>query len=227
MSPQKETSRKGLVKHRDEIEARSTERANELKENEEYLREIWNNLDAGIMVVDAETREIIDVNRAAAELIQAPREAILGKECHSFLCSAERESCPILNLEQAIDRSERTLLRADGTPVPIVKTVRPFRLRGRDVFIESFLDISRLKESEQQLSRCKHIVSCSTDMLALLDRDFVYLAVNPVYAKAFGMATEDLVGKSMSEVFGEVFFNVAIERGIERCLDGEEVHYQD
>jgi DNA-binding NtrC family response regulator len=35
------------------------------------------------------------------------------------------------------------------------------------------------------LRQSEHIVSASTDMMAILDRDYVYLAVNPAYLKVF------------------------------------------
>jgi CheY-like chemotaxis protein len=49
----------------------------------------------------------------------------------------------------------------------------------------------RLTTSEAQ-HRAATIVSSSTDMMALLDHDYVYLEANDAYSKAFNMASGDL-----------------------------------
>ena len=77
------------------------------------------------------------------------------------------------------------------------------------------------------LRHYEHIVSSSTDMLALLNDRFTYLAANKVYVDAFELTPEQLIGNTVSEVFGEDFFDSVIKPNAERCLGGEEVNYQD
>ncbi|MCP4688276.1 MAG: PAS domain-containing protein, partial [Desulfobacterales bacterium] len=72
-----------------------------------------------------------------------------------------------------------------------------------------------------------HIVSSTTDMLALLDAEFVYLAANATYLKAFGKTRDELVGRSVPEIFGEELFRTVIRPHAERCLAGEDIRYQD
>ena len=75
--------------------------------------------------------------------------------------------------------------------------------------------------------RFETIVRCSPDMMAMLDRDYVYLAANDAYASAFGKALDDIEGQSVAQVFGEEFFEAVIRPHAERCLTGEEVRYSD
>jgi PAS domain S-box-containing protein len=63
-------------------------------------------------------------------------------------------------------------------------------------------------------------------MLALLDAQYVYLAANQAYAEAFQRSQVDLVGHTVSEVFGDEFVDKTIRPNAEKCLAGEEVHYQ-
>jgi len=83
------------------------------------------------------------------------------------------------------------------------------------------------KRAEEELRRYEYIVSNSSDMLALLDDNFVFLAANETYAKAFGKTRSDIVGYTASDVFGEIFFEKAIRPNAEKCLRGDEVHYQN
>ena len=77
------------------------------------------------------------------------REAsVLGRVCHQFICPAESGRCPVSDLNQTIDSSERVLLNVRGEKIPILKSVIRTTLGGKDVLLESFTDISGLKKQE-------------------------------------------------------------------------------
>lgn len=82
------------------------------------------------------------------------------------------------------------------------------------------------KKAERELHQFGHIVSCSTDMIAFMDKNFLYVAANPAYLDAFNKSHKELIGHSGSEVFGEEFFGTAIKPHAELCLAGKEVNYQ-
>jgi PAS domain S-box-containing protein len=105
------------------------------------------------MVIDPAKHEIVDVNTYAAQLIGEPREEIVGRICHQFVCPAATDRCPITDLHEIVDNSERVLVKADGTQLPILKSVVPVEYRGEQYLIESFIDIQRIKEFEQELSQ--------------------------------------------------------------------------
>ena len=73
---------------------------------------------------------------------------------------------------------------------------RPLRMVG------THIDVNRRKQDEQMLRRYAGIVSSSSDMMALLDADCVYLAVNDAYLAVWGKAMDQIVGHSAAEVFG-------------------------
>lgn len=125
----------------------------DLKEREEYQRTIFSAIQTGLIVVDCDTKEIVDVNDVAADLIGLPRDEIIGNICHKFVCPAEKFNCPIIDLKQEVDNSERILLDKDKNKIPIIKTVVPVTLNGREALLESFIDITERKEYEKALKR--------------------------------------------------------------------------
>ncbi len=112
---------------------------------------IWEHVECGISIIDAETREILAVNPVAARMFGDDVSKIIGKRCHKFICPAEHNSCPIMDKGQVVDRSERVFVKSDGTTIPIIKSVAKIQYRGRLALLESFTDISNLKEAEQKL----------------------------------------------------------------------------
>jgi PAS domain S-box-containing protein len=118
------------------------------QEREEWGRTILNTAQAGIILVDAMTHRILDANRKALDLIGLPRDSVISAVCHRFICPAEEGKCPVTDCGQVVDTSERILFTAAGGRIPVLKTVVPASLGGRDVLVESFVDISDQKRSE-------------------------------------------------------------------------------
>jgi PAS domain S-box-containing protein len=130
------------------------ERAQEaLQQNETQLKTILDNVQAGIVILDPAAHVIVDVNPVAARLIGAPRDEIVGAVCHKYICPADRGRCPITDLGQSVDNSERELLTANGQKRPIIKTVSLVMLNGRTHLLESFVDITQLKRAQLVVER--------------------------------------------------------------------------
>jgi PAS domain S-box-containing protein len=124
-----------------------------LKESEERLRNILDSIQAGILTIEAKSHKIVGVNPVAMEMIGAPKEKVLGKVCHRFVCRGQEGRCPITDLGQNVDNSETVLIGADGKTIPILKTAVAITLDGRKHLIESFLDITERKRAEEELRK--------------------------------------------------------------------------
>jgi len=134
---------------RDITERKRTEEA--LRESETKLQAIFNTVGTGIIIIDRDTLIIIEANQTAIEMAGLPKERIIGQICHSLICPAQAGKCPVKDLGQSVDHSERKLIHADGHLKDILKTVYPIILKGRDCYVESFIDITELKLAEQEL----------------------------------------------------------------------------
>ncbi len=121
----------------------------------ERFATIWEHVECGISIVDAETREIVDINPVAVRMFGDAKEKIIGKRCHKFICPAEECSCPIMDRNQTVDRSERVFIKANGEAIPIVKSVAKIMYNGRLSLLESFTDISNLKKAEEELMQLR------------------------------------------------------------------------
>lgn len=123
----------------------------ELVEREKFSRAIFDSVQVGIVVIDKKNQVIRNINRAASEMVGASEGDIVGHICHKHICPAEAGQCPVIDLGQTIDNTERILLTRDGRRVPILKTVVQVTLHGRPHLVESFVDISDRKKAEETL----------------------------------------------------------------------------
>lgn len=140
-----------------------------LNENQERLQTLLDTIPTGIVLIDKETRTIEEVNPYALGIIGMPEEKIINSLCTQYFCSAEEKQCPICDLNQQIDLSERTITKEDGTQVPILKSVKQLVINGKEKLLESFIDISKRKEAEKKLKvyeeRLKLAMEGTTDGL--------------------------------------------------------------
>lgn len=126
-----------------------------VKESQQFIQALFESVPTGIAVIDADTHTIVDLNRAAVELIGSPREELINKQCHNFICPADVGQCPITDLHLDGDSSERILIKPDGRTIPVLKSVIKTDLNGRNLLIESFIDISTHKEIEKRLKEAR------------------------------------------------------------------------
>ncbi len=56
-------------------------------------------------------------------------ERIVGQRCHTFLCPALENACPVCDLGQSVDHAERLLLCADGSRRPLLSRAPAIRHR--------------------------------------------------------------------------------------------------
>lgn len=124
-----------------------------VKQDEARLRTIFESIQSGILLVDAERHMVVDVNTVAAKMIGLPRREIVGTICHKHVCPAEAGRCPITDLGQTVDNSERVLLGYDGRIIPIIKTVNTIFINGRRHLIESFVDNTERKRAEEEVKK--------------------------------------------------------------------------
>ncbi|MDL2321799.1 PAS domain S-box protein [Desulfosarcina sp. OttesenSCG-928-B08] len=125
----------------------------ELREKEMIQRTLMQRMPVGLIIVDAITRVIEQINPTAARMFGKEPEEIVGHRCHQFLCPAQEGKCPIVDLGQTVDSAVRVLIQYDGTHLPVLKTVTRIVLQGREKLLECFIDISSRIAAEEALKK--------------------------------------------------------------------------
>jgi PAS domain S-box-containing protein len=195
-----------------------------LVETKEKYQTIVESADAGIVLVDAKTHIIADANPRALKMIGAPREKVVGAVCHRFICPTDAGRCPVTDLGENVDESEREIITADGRTIPVLKTVVPAQISGKELLIESFIDVSEQKKTQDALrqseeryrafisnssegifrfaSDCKIPVTLPTDEQIALSLEHGYIAeCNDAMARMYGFEhAGELTGKKLTTI---------------------------
>jgi diguanylate cyclase (GGDEF)-like protein/PAS domain S-box-containing protein len=73
--------------------------------------------------------------------------------------------------------------------------------------------------------RYEYIVNNSRDFITLINRDYVYEIANDAYCTAIERSRQQIVGRSVAEVWGVETFEATIRKHLETCFSGVEVQY--
>ncbi len=138
---------------KDIVERRQAEER--LFESEQRLKLVLNTVQTGVVIIDAQTHVISDINQYAADLIGLPKDRIIGNTCHQFICPVPAGKCPFAEPESKTDSSEQLLIRAGGDVLPILKKVTPIQINQREYLLESFSDITEQVRAKEEILKAK------------------------------------------------------------------------
>jgi PAS domain S-box-containing protein len=86
----------------------------------------------------------------------------------------------------------------------------------------------RLLEKEKEAWRKSRFIANAADqLLTMIDRQYTYDSVNQAYCRARGQRPEDVVGKSVAEVWGAPQFTSIIKPMLDKCFDGQVATTED
>ncbi len=230
---------------REIIERRQAEQA--LRESEERYRALFEQARDAIILENA-NEEILDANQAASELFGYTHAELLTMRTPD-LEAPEIRARPALEIYSAPELTEglhrdgpqmpihypvpggglrlETLgMHRDGRRIPLEITITPLEAGEQKVFLSIIRDITERKALEEMWRRYEFIVNSSREFMTLINRDYVYEAVNESYCKIYSKTREEIVNKTVADIWGEERFKTVIKTYLDQCFAGNEVRKQ-
>ena len=188
-----------------------------LRESEQRQRVILESAQVGLVVIEPQSHTIVEANPAALSILGRSKEDVIGCNCHHFICPSDAGSCPITDLGNVLDRSERELVGPGGALIPILKTVNTIQLNGRPHLLESFIDITEIKKARNVLEQSKQRLADAVrertkqletakkqweatfdavpDLISIHDKVHKIIRVNKAMLERLKLSHSDIVGK--------------------------------
>jgi len=99
---------------------------------------------------------------------------------------------------------------------------------GRVVgILGTYEDITEREKAQETLQLYEKIVATTSDLMSIIDVDYVYLAVNDAYLDAHHKRREDIVGHSAVELMGVEAFTQHAQPRLDQALRGDRVQYDE
>jgi len=153
---------------------------------------ILDTMPVGVIVVGRD-KTIRRVNKTALMMMgcNSPQE-VIGNTCHKKICPAEVNNCPVIDLGNSVDNSEKVLLNSSGQEIPILKTVLPIMLEGEEVLLEAFVDITDRLQAEQELEKLNKDLESAVWELRRANKElqeFAYITAHDLKTPLRGIGT--------------------------------------
>ncbi len=87
-------------------------------------------------------------------------------------------------------------------------------------------DMPAFKSTQEDLLLTDRVFMESPDHISILGRDYRYHRVNLAYETAHKKNSQEILGKSVADLFGKEIFTQLLKPRLDRCFQGEEVHYE-
>jgi PAS domain S-box-containing protein len=176
----------------------------QIRNSEEKYRNLIDTANDGILVIDAETRVILDANNQAGEMLGIPEHQLVGMpESRLYPCAGSEPSCaPLAPSSVGAARSrELELVRADGTRVPVEVSASATELSGRPAILGIFRDIRDRLEAAAILQRSEerfsYLIQNLSDVITVVAVDGTMLYHSPSIERVAGYRPSELLGKSL------------------------------
>lgn len=210
-------------------ESKQKQNPNKTLSSEDRNRTILESMPVGIFVVDSETFTIIEANPQAIELLNMTKDQVIGKSCFDFFCDKIKGKCPVMELGLSSDYFESTLTSKTGVKIPILKSVNKIQVKGKELLLESFIDIATSKQPEENLKkekeRYKAITNAIPDLVFRMDSEGRFLDYK-AESEDLIVQNVDFIGKQIWDVLPPEFSEL-VHKNIQATLKTKELQTFD
>jgi len=126
----------------------------------------------------------------------------------------------VMGEEIAVD-----LLKAGATDYILKQRIGRLIPSIRRALLETEEKARRLKE-ENLRKKYDFIINTSKSMFSLVDKDYVYEAVNDAFCRAHNLIRDQVIGKSLAELWGKDVFEKYIKQNFDQSFSDNVVRYQ-
>jgi PAS domain S-box-containing protein len=190
----------------DVTERKQTEQA--LKDSEERYRTLIEGANDAVFLENM-AGQIVDMNTMACRMLGYSRDEILKLNMADLL---RREGEAKLQQGDLVQQIEETMLRKDGTRVPVEVNTSVLRLKGEKFHMSVVRDITLRKEKElrqrhleqtilESKQRLMAVFDGIMSPLTITDLDYNIIMVNKTTASLFGETIRSLIGKKCYSAF--------------------------
>lgn len=178
-----------------------------LRRSEERYRQLWQrNLAGGFRATLA--GEILDCNDSFARLFGYHcREEMLHRSTTElyFDLAVREKFLARVHQQKLLTNYEMRMRRADGAPVWVLENVSLLEEPEGEVLEGTVIDITDRKRAEEALraseSKYRTLINHLDQGIFLKDRELRYVTVNPIFCEGVGKTEEELIGKTLLDVF--------------------------
>jgi len=200
-----------------------------LQVSETRYRRLFETAQDGILLLDAKTGEITDLNPFLLDLLGYPYGEIIGKKLWDIGPFVDRatvkQAFEKLRKDRHIRYEDLPLQTATGTRIRVESVCDVYPVGGRDVIQCDIRDITEREAAEQDLAeselKYRHVVENASEAIFVVQGARIVF-VNPMALTTIGYSREEIMARPFTEFIHADDREMVLERHTSR-LKGEDV----
>ncbi len=196
-----------IVVIQDITERKKTEQS--LRESEEKFRNLFEHAIDAVILADADTGILVDINPAGCDMLGRPKGQIIGQHMtllHPLEMAEDFKQVFREHVEKGLILADDSIIqRADGARIPASVSASVVKLGDRNIIQGVFRDMSgrkraeeALRDSEEKFSRAFNVSGNAICITSLPDNEF--LEINESYTRFTGYSREEVIGRTAAEL---------------------------
>ncbi|MCX6240091.1 MAG: PAS domain S-box protein [Bacteroidia bacterium] len=186
------------------IQQKVHEREAALSVSEIRYRRLFESAKDGILILDAETGMILDVNPFLIEMLGYSEDQFIEKAIWEigFFKDIVANRDKFLELQQMeyVRYEDLPLETADGRNINVEFVSNVYLVDKKKVIQCNIRDITERKRAEKEIAMLAHSLKSVNECVSITDLDDKILFVNELFLKTYGYEINELIGKHISIV---------------------------
>jgi PAS domain S-box-containing protein len=178
-----------------------------LRRSERDYRHLFESANDAILIMDAETGEILEANAKSEQIYGLSREQLVGRNLKSLTRDAQQceERIQQLKREGGCLNFETVHLDAHGRVIHFLCSATLVDYRSRRTMFGIHHDITERKRAEERLHLFGRILESSAEAIAILNPDGYFTEQNAAHQALSEYSIEELRGHTPELLVGEAF----------------------
>ena len=178
-----------------------------LLRSERDYRHLFESANDAILIMDAETGEILEANANAEQTYGMSKEQLVGRNLKSLTRDVQQceERIQQLRRQGSCLNFETVHLHADGRAIHFLCSATLVDYRGRRAMFGIHHDITERKRAEERLHLFGRILESSAEAIAILSPDGCFMEQNAAHQALSGYSIEELRGHTPELLVGNAF----------------------
>ena len=171
-----------------------------LRASELRYRRLFESAKDGILILDADTGTIVDVNPFLIGLLGISRESFLGKKIWELGffedILANQDNFAELQQKKYVRYEDLALEASDGRRIEVEFVSNVYRVDHENVIQCNIRDISARKRAQESHARLSTAVEQSAESIVITDTGGTIVYVNPAFERSTGYTRDQAIGQN-------------------------------
>ena len=183
-----------------------------------------------IVISAMEDGRLMEVNDSFLRIMEFTREEAVGRtsfELGIWIRPSDRNGILAeIHTTGRVQTRQMHYRTKSGKELVVNYSAEVIELGGRRRLLSVCEDVTERMRAEDALLEYEKVVEGVEEMIAVVDRNYRYLLANRAFLKLRGMEKEQVVGRLVSEVLDQNFFEHTVKKRIDEAFRGKIVKYE-